>query len=141
MFMSSLLISKYGFRDSGFSGFNNPTELARQEIDELWPDEKPGTIISIGTDFSSLVLGRPCREKAITNQYAQMFVKQVIEKLSPTVQTSEAMSNYALSIVKQLVTLAVDTEITHSEASSKLPQKCVATFCFLAFFYSTLTST
>jgi hypothetical protein len=125
LFLSPLLVSKYGFRDSGFSGFNNPTELARQEFDELWPNEKPGVVISIGTDFSSLAPQQPRREWAVTNEYAQLYVKQILDKLPSADHVSEVMRKDALNVVRQLVMLAVDTEIIHSEASSNLPQKSV----------------
>ena len=125
VFMSPLYISKFGFRDSGFSGFNNPTELALLEFNELWPNEKPGIVISIGTDFSSLAPQRPRREWAVTDQYAQMYVHQVIERLPSSVQASDAMRKNALNVVKQLVALAVDSEIVHSKASSAIPEKSV----------------
>jgi hypothetical protein len=125
--MPPLFISKYGFRDSGFFGFNNPTELTWQEFGELWPNEQPGVVVSIGTDFSSLVPQQPRREWAITDGYAQLYVKQIIEKLPSSVYVSEVTKNDALNVVRQIVMLAVDTEITHSEASSNSPQKLVIT--------------
>jgi hypothetical protein len=125
--MPPLFISKYGFRDSGFFGFNNPTELTWQEFGELWPNEQPGVVVSIGTDFSSLVPQQPRREWAITDGYAQLYVKQIIEKLPSSVHVSEVTKNDALNVVRQIVMLAVDTEITHSEASSNSPQKLVIT--------------
>jgi hypothetical protein len=127
LFMPPLFISKYGFRDSGFFGFNNPTELTWQEFGELWPNEQPGVVVSIGTDFSSLVPQQPRREWAITDGYAQLYVKQIIEKLPSSVHVSEVTKNDALNVVRQIVMLAVDTEITHSEASSNAPQKLVIT--------------
>jgi hypothetical protein len=125
LFLSPLSISKYGFRDSGFSGFNNPTELARQEFDELWPNEKPGVVISIGTDFSSLAPQQPRRQWAVTNEYAQLYVKQILDKLPSSDYVSEAMRKDALNVVRQLVVLAVNTEIIHSEVTLKLPQELV----------------
>lgn len=125
VFMSPLFISKFGFRDSGFSGFNNPTGLALHEFDELWPNEKPGILISIGTDFLSLAPRPPRREWGVTDQYAQRYAMQVIEKLPSPAEPSETMKMDALNVVKQFVTLAVDTEIVHSEISSKIPPKDV----------------
>jgi hypothetical protein len=131
LFLSPLYISKYGFRDSGFSGFNNPMELALQEFYELWPNDRPGAVVSIGTDFSTLVPHSGIRRDwAVTDQYARIYAKQVVEKLSSFDQSSEATRKHALTLVKQLVMLAVDTEIIHAETSSKLPQKLVVQFFF-----------
>ena len=125
LFLSPLYISKYGFRDSGFSGFNNPMELALQEFQELWPNDRPGAVISIGTDFSSLAPQSLRRDWAVTDQYARIYAKQVVEKLPLSDQNSEVMRKHALDLVKQLVMLAVDSEIIHVETSSKFPQKLV----------------
>jgi hypothetical protein len=127
LFMPPLFISKYGFRDSGFFGFNNPTALTWQEFGQLWPNEKPGVVVSIGTDFSSLAPQPPRREWAVTDGYAQLYVKAIIEKLPSSVHVSEVMKKDVLNVVRHIVMLAVDTEIIHSETSSNSPQRLVIT--------------
>jgi len=79
-------------------------------------------VISIGTDFSSLAPQQPRRQWAVTNEYAQLYVKQILDKLPSSDHVSEAMRKDALNVVRQLVVLAVNTEIIHSEVTLKLPQ-------------------
>jgi hypothetical protein len=138
--MTPLFISKYGFRDAGFAGYNCPIELALEESEELWPNEMVGVVVSVGSGLSGLSPPHPNREWAVTDRFAEPHAEAIISKLSPFPSQSDAIRQYALDVVKQFVTLAVDTEISDTEAAAKLSPKSVCplfhpmwrlTFCLL----------
>lgn len=119
--MKPLFISKYGFRDAGFAGFNNPVELALEESQELWPNEEVGVVISVGSGLTGLSPPHPTREWAVTDQFAEPFAEAIISKLPAS--PSDAARHYALNIIKQFIVLTVDTEIADAEAATKLASK------------------
>ncbi|KDR69936.1 hypothetical protein GALMADRAFT_214741 [Galerina marginata CBS 339.88] len=124
LYISPLLIdNKYGFRDSAFSGFNNPIKLAQRELKFLWPNERDILTISLGTDTSSLVpehVGKDWADWSITDGYCAKFVDAILAKLTGTAGDSQRPA--ATHIVKQVVSAAAETKGAHLEASSTLPK-------------------
>lgn len=105
-----------GFRDAAFSGSINPTQLALKEVERIWPHDKVQSIISLGFPLSKLAPKVPRREWAVTPQYAQKFISEIIDKIPAhgPVSPATARTNATL-LVKKLVTVAIETELTHSE--------------------------
>jgi hypothetical protein len=121
--MTPLFISKYGFRDAGPAGYNCPIELALEESEELWPDETVGLVASVGSGLSGLSPPQPMREWVVTDQFAEPYAEAIISKMSRSRSPSDPIRQCAMDVVKHFVTLAVDTEISNTEATVKLSPK------------------
>lgn len=113
----------YGFRDSTLSGHNNPTSLARREAENLWQNDDIRVVVSLGTGFSTLTPTNLARGWAVTGKFAKPFVSEMLGKASTTISVGDAARKRALNIVKELVSMAVDTELIHTETRSKIPDK------------------
>lgn len=119
----------YGFRDSTFSGHNNPTSLARREAENLWQNDNIRLVVNLGTGFSALTPTNLVRGWAVTGKYAKPFVSEVIAKASTSISVGDVARKRALNVVKELVSMAVDTELIHTETLSKMPEKWVVFAC------------
>lgn len=123
-YLSPLLLDdKYGFRDSAFSGFNNPINLSRLEQQILWPNETNILIVSLGTDIVSLVpehIGRNWEAWSVTEGYCTQFVDVILSKLK--VAATDSQRHTAAHIVKQVVYAAAETKGVHLEAEMTLPR-------------------
>lgn len=105
-----------GFRDAAFSGCINPTHLALKEAERVWPHDQVRSIISLGFPLSKLAPKNPRREWAVTPQYARKFVSSVTDKIPSHGPVPPATTHTnATLLVKRLVTVAIETEVTHSE--------------------------
>lgn len=119
---------KYSFRDAGFSGFNNPTELALKEAGKLWPNAKIGLVLSLGTGYGSLLPKSLDEYWSVTDQYASRFVNEIITKLDASRLSSNATRTNALDIVKQLITIVADSKIVHDRVAKKYPTGFVQSY-------------
>jgi hypothetical protein len=103
-------------QDAGFGGFNNPLELASKEWQKLWPNERIGTVISLGTglrDFLPATLPET-KEWGPTPRYVNEFVAKVFQKRLPDVHVHDGQTNVAYAI-RQLARIAADSAIVHQE--------------------------
>ncbi|RDB19650.1 Phospholipase A I [Hypsizygus marmoreus] len=123
VFMSPLFVSKYGYRDAGFAGFNNPVALVPNEIQELYPNDQISVIVSIGSGLTGFTPPHPRREWAVTDQFAAAFVDKIMSKLPSSMGDQDTLRRNALFLVKQFVTLSVDTEITQIQMAQKFSSK------------------
>lgn len=110
---------KYTFGDAGFAGFSSPLGLLANEVKELWPYAQIGPITCLGPGLSALAPKNPRREWAVTDAYAKRFSKQIMEKLKSTAGDQDDLAQNASNVVKMFVTLAVDTELSHSDFSGQ----------------------
>ncbi|KAF9006967.1 acyl transferase/acyl hydrolase/lysophospholipase [Cyathus striatus] len=125
IYMSPLLLdNRYGYRDAGFSGYNNPVHLAIREFERLWPGEKISTVISLGTDLSTLLPPNVGRDWAPTNGHTLKFVNEVLDKLSSPGEKTRFRKD-AIYLAKQLIDIANDSQAAHHEMQTKFSTQSV----------------
>ncbi|GLB44631.1 putative von Willebrand factor type A domain [Lyophyllum shimeji] len=125
IFLSPLSItSKYSYGDAGFAGFSSPVAFVPKETQALWPSGKIGTITVLGPGLSSLAPSSPRREWAVTDSYAKKYVDKIMVKLQSQLSAQDTLRLNAVNLVKQFVTLAVDTELLHSEFTANRQTHC-----------------
>ncbi|KAG6837766.1 hypothetical protein H0H93_001693 [Arthromyces matolae] len=128
---------KHSFGDASFAGFSSPAGLLVKEVTSLWPNEN-STSLNLGPCLQALAPCDPQREWAVTDLYAKKFVDQIFDKVT----LNDDLRPKALNLVKQVVQLAVDTEIAHAGlkadgvASTRLcPPMGIAPVDLVDFFY------
>jgi hypothetical protein len=105
MYFAPLQIGSQAFQDAAASGFNNPTLEALAEAALRWPPETHEfVVVSLGTGLPSLLRNNPGNEEVETMSQSQLG------KSIPIVMDQ---------IVKQLLSVANDTELTHLEAARR----------------------
>lgn len=107
-------------QDAGFGGFNNPLELASKEWQKLWPNERIGTVISLGTglrDFLPATLPES-REWGPTPRNVNQFVAKVFQKRLPDVHVHDIPKTNVAYATRQLARIAADSSIVHKEFST-----------------------
>src|SRR6266550_8175693 len=71
------------FQDAGFGGYNNPMVLASSEWKKIWPEERIGLVLSLGTglrDYLPTPLPKT-REWHPSPQYARKFCDHIFKQL------------------------------------------------------------
>ncbi len=104
-------------QDAGFGGFNNPLDLASKEWQKLWPNERIGTVISLGTglrDFLPTTVPET-REWGPTPRYVNQFVTEVFQKRLPDVHVHDDIQTNVAYAIRQLARIAADSSIVHQE--------------------------
>lgn len=107
MYFAPLQIGSHVFQDAASAGFNNPTLEALEEAELRWPSATHElVVVSLGTGLASLIHHNPGNEK---------LVAVLREKLGNTALIMDGFEQF----LKQLVSVANDTELTHLEAARR----------------------
>ncbi|KDQ51443.1 hypothetical protein JAAARDRAFT_530504 [Jaapia argillacea MUCL 33604] len=112
---------EFSFQDAGLCGFTNPTRLACREAQKLWPLKDIGVVVSLGTGFSELYPPpKPTQAWFATEAYLKPFVDDILEKVPSEIAEREISRRRAMTVVKNLVSGAVDSELVHLDVSSRI---------------------
>jgi hypothetical protein len=105
MYFAPLQIDSQAFQDAAASGFNNPTLEVLAEAALRWPPETHEfVVVSLGMGLPSLLRNNPGNEEVAT------MLQEELGKGIPVVMDQ---------VAKQLLSVANDTELTHSEAARR----------------------
>ena len=107
----------HSFLDAGFGGHNNPVILASSEWNKIWPRERIGSVISLGTglrDYLPETLPMT-REWNPTPRYVRSFSDKVFRDRLPSVRKYEDIELNVTCAIRHLARIAVDSSLSHQQ--------------------------
>lgn len=114
----------YVFQDAGASGFNNPAKIALDEAEKLFPNDEI-VLISLGTGLGTLVPDGPKSggSKAVDDSDVEVPANKILGKLGKSFKNAGSAKRRAMDLAKQLVEVATDTEIAHSDLHNRFTRE------------------
>ena len=103
--------------DAGFGGYNNPVILASSESGKIWPGERIGLVVSLGTglqDYLPKTLPTT-REWNPTPRYVRNFSDKVFRDRLPNVRKYDDTELNVTYAIRQLARIAVDSSLSHQQ--------------------------
>ena len=105
------------FQDAGFGGYNNPVVLASYEWKKIWPEERIGFVLSLGTglrDYLPKALPTTS-EWNPTPRYLSRFCDDVLRDRLPGVQRNDDIELNITYAVRELICIAADSSLAHQQ--------------------------
>ncbi|KAF8129626.1 acyl transferase/acyl hydrolase/lysophospholipase [Boletus edulis] len=121
LYMSPLKIrsghATFTFQDAGYSGFNNPAKVALDEAEKIFGVDAAIALVSLGTGLRSLVDGEA------EDEHINSFTQQILARIEELGRNVQDAPQVAKRVVKQLLEVANDTEISHSHMSERFKRQ------------------
>jgi hypothetical protein len=114
--------------DGGFGGFNNPSQLALQEAEGIWPDEKGFCLVSLGTGRQAAA-GLVSTAKAKDDTEARSVANQEIFPPGQFAVASHA-SAWGLGSIRRYGEFNVCCSVEFGKHTSGLDAQNPVTKCF-----------
>ena len=105
------------FQDAGFGGYNNPVSLASSEWKKIWPEERIGLVLSLGTglrDYLPETLPTT-REWNPTPPYVRKFCDDVFRGRLRNLSKHDDNELNVTYAIRQLARMAVDSSLSHQQ--------------------------
>ncbi|KAK2467598.1 hypothetical protein APHAL10511_000453 [Amanita phalloides] len=114
------------FQDAGFGGYNNPIHIASSELENIWPNERIGSVISLGTGLRDFLPENLPKSRAwgpIPSYVSKVSDDVFQERLCNMDKHIEVQTNIRYA-VRQLARIAVDSSISHQDFEMKHASLC-----------------
>ncbi|KAK2467671.1 hypothetical protein APHAL10511_000526 [Amanita phalloides] len=114
------------FQDAGFGGYNNPIHFASVEWQKIWPNERVGSVISLGTglrDFLPETLPKS-RVWGPVPQYVNKIASEAFEERLSDIQKSTNIETNVKYAIRQLTRIAADSSISHQHFDRNFTSLC-----------------
>ncbi|KAK2465426.1 hypothetical protein APHAL10511_002780 [Amanita phalloides] len=114
------------FQDAGFCGYNNPIDIASSELENVWPNERIGSVISLGTGLRDFLPENLPKSRAwgpIPSYVSKVSDDVCRERLCNMDKHTEIETNVRYA-VRQLARIAADSRISHQDFEMKRTSLC-----------------